>query len=137
MKYSKKYILDLVETVMNQICAEVGASVVMSWGVRSVGGGETRNADGYTSPCVVLGVSGLVHTGLVVVALNEGTDTYEVQLRTPEGVPVGETHTDVYCDQLGHLIDSLVERPSDMSDEAYEFLSTLDTIFKEMTENEQ
>lgn len=135
MKYSKKYILDLVETVMNQICAEVGASVVMSWGVRSVGGGETRNADGYTSPCVVLGVSGLVHTGLVVVAYNEGADTYEVQLRTFEGVPVGETHTDVYCDQLGHLIDTLVERPSDMSDDEYELLSSIDSFLKEMTEN--
>ena len=83
-------------------------------------------------PCLVLDVSGLVHKGRVIVAYNEGADTYEVCLKDKNGNRIGEWHDDVYCDEVGSLVDSLVERPLDMSQEDYETLSSIDSIIKDI-----
>lgn len=132
MQFSKDYLINVANVAMAQILASVGSSVVMSWGIRGRGCGEVEH-DGNVMPCLLLNVSGLIHTGLVVVALNEMKDVYEVQLR-PVGKPAGEWITDVYCDQLGSLIDSLVERPSGMSDEDYKTLSAADSFVKMVLE---
>lgn len=132
MQFSKDYLINVANVAMSQIIAGVGISVVMSWGIRGRGCGEVEH-DGNVMPCLLLNVSGLIHTGLVVVALNEDKDTYEVQLR-PVGKPAGEWIMDVYCDQLGSLIDSLVEKPKDMSDEDYKTLANVDSFVKMVLE---
>lgn len=134
MKYTKKYLIGFGNEVFSQIIHGVGEAVVMSWGIREIAAAEIVGREGYVWPSLVLHVSGLIHTGLVVVALNEGTDTYEIQLRTSENAPKSDWLTDVYCDELGSRIDALVERPSDMSDEDYERLSTLDSFLKQLLE---
>lgn len=134
MKYTKEYLIGFGNEVFSQIICGVGEAVVMSWGVREIAAAEVVGREGYVCPSLVLHVSGLIHTGLVVVALNEGTDTYEIQLRTSGNAPKGDWLTDVYCDELGRRIDALVERPSDMSDEDYERLSTLDSFLKQLLE---
>lgn len=128
MQFSKEYLINVANVAMSQILASVGSAVVMSWGIRGRGCGEVEH-DGLVMPCLLLNVSGLIHTGLVVAALNEDKDTYEVQLR-PVGEPAGEWITDVYCDQLGSLIDSLVEKPKEMSDEDYKTLANVDSFVK-------
>lgn len=135
MKYSTGFLMQFANTVLHQIVAGVGQFVVMSWGVRGHGIGTVSKDDGTQMPCVILKVSGLIHTGLVVIALNEGADTYEVQLRDNDGNVVGDWRTDVYCDELGALIDSLIERPDGMSDDDYERESSRDSYLK-MLEDE-
>ena len=134
MKYTKEFLIGFGNDVFSQIICGVGEAVVMSWGVREIAAAEVVGREGYVWPSLVLHVSGLIHTGLVVIALNEGTDTYEIQLRTSENVPKGDWLTDVYCDELGRRIDELVERPSDMSDEEYECLSKIDSFLKQLLE---
>lgn len=126
----KSYLMQVAQTAMEQILCEVGSNVVASWGVHGWGCGTIKNINGVICPCLILKVSGLIHTGLVVVALNEASDVYEVRLMTQTGEPVGEWQLDVYCDMLGSLIDSLVERPVGMTDKDYRELSELDSFVK-------
>ena len=102
----------------------------MSWGIRGHGAGYVRGRDGIVMPCLILDVSGLMHTGRVVVALNEGADVYEVALYDVRGNRVGDWIGDVTCDMLGSLLDSLIERPNEMTDEDYKELSEIDSFIK-------
>nr|DAQ19289.1 MAG TPA: hypothetical protein [Caudoviricetes sp.] len=58
--------------IIEQLTDTTDANVLMSWGVRGHGAGYVRGRDGIEMPCLILDVSGLIHTGRVVVALNEG-----------------------------------------------------------------
>ena len=129
-KFEKDYVLAVANIAMSQIITGVGQNVVMSWGIRCCGCGEVTLSNHHVAPCLILKVSGLIHTGVVIVALNVGRDTYEVQLRTFNGEPVSEWHTDVYYDELGSLLDSLIERPKGMTDEEYQELSEIDSFIK-------
>ena len=133
-KFEKDYVLAVANIAMMQIEAGVGGNVVMSWGIHGIGCGEVTLSNHHVAPCLILKVSGLIHTGVVIVAFNVGSDTYEVQLRTFKGEPVGEWHTDVYCEELGKLIDELVERPAGMSDDDYNTLSDLDSCIKMLSD---
>lgn len=58
-------------------------------------------------------VSGLKHRGDVYVIYDEATDTYKVQIgkiRSLHERDVIKEVTGVYCDNLGNVIDGLVEQ---------------------------
>lgn len=116
--------------IMEQLTDTTDANVLMSWGIRGHGAGYVRGRDGIEMPCLILDVSGLMHTGRVVVALNGGADVYEVALYDVRGNRVGNWIGDVTCDMLGSLLDSLIERPIGMTDEDYEELSGIDSFIK-------
>lgn len=65
-----------------------------------------------------LRVSGLVHKGWVLISLNQGSDTYEVRTIDMRGT-IKQERLDVYCDQLGKVVDEMVERPADMDTDTY------------------
>lgn len=70
---------------------------------------------------LIFRVNGLQHRGSVIVTLDEGRDLYDVA--TPQEID-GETVTTkqqkgVFCDDLAHVIDTMVERPEGMTDEEY------------------
>lgn len=116
--------------IIEQLTDTTDANVLMSWGMRGHGAGYVRGRDGIEMPCLILDVSGLMHTGRVVVALNEGADVYEVALYDVRGNRVGDWIGDVTCDMLGSLLDSLIERPRGMTDEDYKELSEIDSFIK-------
>ena len=116
--------------IIEQLTYTTDANVLMSWGVRGHGAGYVRGRDGIEMPCLILDVSGLMHTGKVVVALNEGSDVYEVALYDAFGERCGDWIGDVTCDMLGSLLDSLIERPIGMTDEDYKDLSEIDSFIK-------
>ena len=128
--FAREICAEVARTAWEQICATTGAPVVMSWGVSSVGAGVVKGADGSELPCLVLGVSGLIHTGLVVVALDTAEDLYDVTLMKHDGRQVGEWSRGLYFDEIGAKVDALVERPLDMSDEIYDALSRADSVRK-------
>ena len=116
--------------IIKQLTDTTDVNVLMSWGVRGHGAGYVRGRDGIEMPCLILDVSGLIHTVRVVVALNEGDDVYEVALYDVRGNRVGDWIGDVTCDILGSLLDSLIERPKGMTDEDYKNLSEIDSFIK-------
>ena len=116
--------------IIKQLTDTTDVNVLMSWGVSGHGAGYVRGRDGIEMPCLILDVSGLIHPGRVVVALNEGADVYEVALYDVRGNRVGDWIGDVTCDMLGSLLDSLIERPKGMTDEDYKDLSEIDSFIK-------
>lgn len=70
-------------------------------------------------PTMMLRVSGLVHKGWVYVSLNEGKDLYEVRLLNVRR-QLKKTVEDVYGEDLGAIIDGLVECPTSMTAKEYE-----------------
>lgn len=106
---------DIAAIALQQIKQGAGFDVMASWGVFVAHNGR------YTLCCTVLRwrqmpalalhVHGFLHRGWVIVSLNECTDTYEVELADEQFyAKEGSRVTDVYCDQLGVLIDTMVER---------------------------
>lgn len=133
----KVYATNVAKTAWGWITATVPPSVPMSWGVHGIGAGFIMNGQGYKLPALILKVSGVLHTGLVVVALNEAMDVYEVALVDEKtNKMVGHWHTNVYGDMLAELIDGLVERSPEMTDEEYARLSSADSARKMAQENE-
>lgn len=119
-----KYVKSIAETIFSQIKATVEAPVFWSWGVSKVM--YSTNDD---MPALMLRVSGALFKGWVYVVYNEGLDTYIVKLVTVRHV-VKKVVEDVYFDELGSLIDSLVERPCNATDEQYHKLAMADSAKK-------
>lgn len=110
-KFEQSLIEAHARTALNQIIAGVGANVFCSWGVDKMVGCVRKCKDGYDCCSLMLHVNGMLHTGWVIVVYNYGDDLYEVQLINDEWKQVGEWYTGLYCDQLGSVIDSLIECP--------------------------
>ena len=124
---------DFVFCTWELIKRTTNPAVIFSWGVRAIGGGLVKNTDGGDSlPALFLDVSGLIHTGRVVVMRVAGE--YRVACFDAEGKRVGDWVDEIKYNEIGEVIDSLVEHPKDMSDEDYQFLSSLDSFLKMMAE---
>jgi hypothetical protein len=105
----------VAKTALKQIVAGVGLNVVYSWGLTS-----TRATVVNGSPALKLTVSGLIYKGNVYVIYDESSDLYIVKTENEE-------HRGVFCDDLGALLDSIIERPLYMSDEEYRRLAMEDS----------
>ena len=70
---------------------------------------------------LIFRVNGLQHRGRVVVTLDEGRDLYNVAtLQEIDGEAVTtKQQKGVFCDDLAHVIDTMVERPQTMTDAEY------------------
>lgn len=118
-KEQKEYCQDVAQVAYNQLLMSVEPNVVWSWGV---------SQKSYTffkeMPTLMLKVQGFLHKGWVFVSLNEACDTYEVRLFDNMMSNCKAEYTDVYCCDLGKFLDSIIEKPLDMSDEDYAELVT-------------
>ena len=110
---NKEYVKQIATTAWQQLFWSVTLQVVMSWGV---------SKKCYTlfqeMPTLMLKVSALVHKGWVYISLNEGMDVYEVRLMNNKHECI-KTIDEVYCDQLGSIIDELIEKPATMTEKEY------------------
>mgnify|MGYP006958203038 CR=1 FL=1 len=70
---------------------------------------------------LIFRVNGLQHRGSVIVTLDEGRDLYDVAtLQEIDGETVTTKKQEgVFCDDLAHVIDTMVERPEGMTDEEF------------------
>lgn len=111
-------------TIMEQLFWSIDKWTYFSWGC------SRKVAMVYNNMATLaLRVSGLVHKGWVYISLDEGTDTYTVTLLNTRK-NVKRVMTDVYCDNLGAIIDSLVEKPTAMTEEEYSKKSMADSMKK-------
>lgn len=108
----KEFCISVANTINQQILATVASKwVYLSWGVSKKFFCEIDNMPG-----LLMRVSGAIHKGWVAILLNEGSDTYEVRLYDVQK-NLKSTNEDIYCDELGSVIDTLIERGTDSMEE--------------------
>ena len=118
----KDVLLRIANEIMRQIRCGVTLDVVMSWGV------SKRIATVYEDMATLaLRVRGVLHDGWVYVSLDEGRDVYIVTLLSADKSKVVQVRDEVYCEELGSVIDNLVERKTEWTDEEYRKLAMADS----------
>lgn len=119
------YVNKVAKTIWAQIKWSVESiSVLWSWGV------SRKVATTYKDmPTLALRVSGVLFKGWVYICLNEGRDIYEIYCVSMKGV-VKKENKEVFCDNLGFVLDSMIERDYNMSDEAYKVKALRDSAKK-------
>lgn len=118
----KEFLMQVANEINRQIRCGVTAEVVMSWGVYK------RIATVYNSMATLaLRVSGVLHKGWVYVSLDEGRDCYIITLLSPDKKTVVGVRDEVYCEELGSVIDSIIERKDEWTDEEYKKLALADS----------
>ena len=104
----------VANTIFEQIKYTAGISVMMSWGISRKAVARYGGMD-----TLFLHVNGFAHKGIVAISLNEGKDLYEIHLLKYGTHECVKSETEVFCEDLGHILDELIEKPSDVSDEQY------------------
>lgn len=121
--FTKDEVLEIVNTIREQIRMTTPTNVFWSWGVSKLFATMYNNM-----PTLALRVSGLLHKGWVYVSYDCGTDTYTVTLLSVQK-KVKKTITEVYFDELGEIIDTNIERGT-MSDKQYHKRAMADSAKK-------
>lgn len=92
-------------TIWQQLKAFTEWNVMGSWGVSKKQYLRWRDM-----PALALHVQGFAHTGWVVISLDEGHDTYELELADEHFYAKPDSRRDgVFCDMLGGVVDEMVE----------------------------
>ena len=121
---STERIINVANETLRQLFWSINETVYWSWGV------SKKVATQYKGmPTLAMNVSGALHKGWVYVSLNEGRDVYEVFLLNKQMEEI-KAVKDVYCDNLGSIIDGLIERAPEMSDEEYKAIAFADSEMK-------
>lgn len=128
----QRFVLKIANEINRQIRCGVTTDVIMSWGV------SKRIATVYNDMATLaLRVSGALHKGWVYISLDEDRDVYIVTLLSTDKKNVVSVHDEVYCDDLGSLVDSFVERKMEWTDEEYKKLALEDSERKLNTDNDE
>ena len=106
----REYLLGIANIIWHQIKNSLDWSVYGSWGITKKYYTEYEGM-----PALILQVNGFKYKGKVIIALNEGKDLYEIYLRR-KGVWMMECD-EIYNDQLGEVLDRIIETDNDKSDE--------------------
>lgn len=121
---STERIINVANETLRQLFWSIDGTVYWSWGV------SKKVATKYKGmPTLAMNVSGALHKGWVYISLNEGRDVYEVFLFNKQMEEI-KAVKDVYCDNLGSVIDGLIERAPEMSDEEYKAIAFADSEMK-------
>lgn len=121
----QEFLMKIANEINRQIRCGVTVDVIMSWGV------SKRIATVYQDRATLaLRVSGVLHKGWVYVSLDEGRDCYVVTLLSADKSKVIKVRDEVYCEELGNVIDNLVERKEEWTDDMYKELAFADSKIK-------
>ena len=118
----QEFLMKIANEINRQIRCGVTVDVIMSWGI------SKRIATVYQDRATLaLRVSGVLHKGWVYISLDEGRDCYVVTLLSADKSKVIKVRDEVYCEKLGSVIDNLVERKREWTDEEYKKLALEDS----------
>ena len=121
----KEYVMSVAKTIQEQLFWSIDKWAYFSWGV------SRKVAMVYNDmPTLALRVSGVLHKGWVYISLNEGMDCYELRLLNVAQTNVKKTLDEVYCDNLGSIVDGIVERAPELTDEQYSKKAMADSARK-------
>lgn len=106
--YTKAAASEAWRQILQSLAMHYGAEawgVMASWGVSKKAYLRWRDM-----PALALHVQGFAHTGWIIISLNEGADVYEAELTDELFIAKeGSRREEVYCDELGAVIDEMVE----------------------------
>lgn len=105
----KEYVMQVAQTVREQLFALTPIPVLMSWGIEELTATTYREL-----PAVRLKVNGRLHTGYVIIVLN-GSDYYEVYLQNEDRI-VKCVSDEVCFNELGNVIDKAIESGKDKAE---------------------
>lgn len=107
------YAIRIATTIWQQLKDFTDYRILWSWGIENVRTAVRDNQAG-----VAFEVNGFLFAGTVMITLDEGADLYDICLiRDGEASVV---RRGVYCDELGSVIDAIVERTEGMPDDEYD-----------------
>ncbi len=101
----KEYVLEVANTIREQLVALTPFNTIMSWGVSKFAATVYKDM-----PALTFKVNGRLHKGIIVIALN-GADYYEVYLQS--GSETTLINGEVCFNELGDVIDEYIERGKD------------------------
>lgn len=104
----KEYVMQVAETIREQLVTLTPVSVLMSWGIENFLASVFKDM-----PALRLHVNGRLFQGHVLICLN-GSDYYEVYLQSDTDVKC--IHDEVCFDELGELIDRHIESGTDKAE---------------------
>lgn len=99
----KDYIIQIADTIAQQLLATTRQNVLFSWGAFY----GFRAAIYKDMAALKFRVNGRLFQGDVIIAYNEN-DTYEVYLKNEDGTRL--VKDDVYFDEMSEVIDVAIER---------------------------
>lgn len=109
MTIDRQHILEIAETIRQQLVGLTPMNVLNSWGVTGLAATVIDNM-----PALKFKVNGRLHKGHVIIALNEGVDYYEIYLSDEKGRR--KIATDIDFTQLGDVIDTAIESGTDKAE---------------------
>ena len=107
---SKEHVRSVVNTIWSQLIATTSPDVIGSWGLSGLSATQiVKQINGYdlAMAALILTVEGFVFQGQVYVALDEGSDYYRIYF--DKDGDLQEQRADVAFDELGSVLDSLIE----------------------------
>ena len=116
---SKEHVRRVVNTIWNQLIATTSTDVIGSWGLSALSATQiSKKINDYDldMAALIMTVEGFNFQGKVFVALDEGSDYYRIYFLKENNLE--EQRADVGFDELGTILDSLIES-GNMSQEEY------------------
>ena len=109
---NNSYTIRVATTIWQQLKDFTDFSVLWSWGIHKV-----RPATLGSQAGLAFDVNGFQYKGTGIIKLDEGADLYDICLVQDGKLTI--VRSEVYFDELGSIIDDIVERRQGMSDEEY------------------
>lgn len=106
------FTIRVATTIWQQLKDFTDFSVLWSWGIHKVRPVALGSQSG-----LAFDVNGFQYKGTVIIKLDEGADLYDICLVQEGKLTI--VKSEVYFDELGSIIDDIVERRQGMSDEEY------------------
>ncbi len=106
------FTIRVATTIWQQLKDFTDFSVLWSWGIHKVRPVALGSQSG-----LAFDVNGFQYKGTVIIKLDEGADLYDICLVQEGKLTI--VRSEVYFDELGSIIDDIVERRQGMSDEEY------------------
>ena len=104
MKKMDEYVQQVATEMWSQLRMTLGVNIMWSWGIRKVVATICNEM-----PALQLHVNGRLFKGYVLVALNEGSDTYQLFVKKTMRGELTCICDECYCDNFGQIIDRYIE----------------------------
>lgn len=105
---NKQYIIDVANTILQQIKAMTPVNVFFSWGVSKLTA-QSFYLDDMLMAALIMQVNGFNFSGLVIITLDECVDYYRIYTAKDRSMQPELYMTDVDWEMLPNILDELIE----------------------------
>ena len=106
----KEHVRCVVNTIFSQLLQTTPIDVINSWGISKMHATQVVkkvNGEDFTMAALVMQVNGFQFQGMLYIALDESSDYYRIY-GEKDGT-TKEYHRDIAFDELGDVLDSMIE----------------------------